>query len=241
MDYTQIIKFIIFGLLPRIVLTLSIFYYDKSRCIEKKKSSYVLAFIFGTFYIIGRLITKKGTRTDSPDKTYKNRSIALIVIYVLLLVGSHVYTYINVSNADHYFDMYGNGYNGRYDVVYYTENGTGYVIDLNEFCLVDVDNPNNKVDASDGYLDKAGYLVFIDGETLEVDENASFYEPYCFYDADNNYYAFPMTSYWNADGELVEFGSESIVANDFIEKLKPYIDKLIEKQQTQNNYGIMGD
>lgn len=241
MDCKPIIEFIAFTLLPRIVLTASIVFYDKSRGIEKKKSSYVLAFIFGIFYIIARVIKKKGTHTASPDKAYKNRSIALFVIYVLLLVGSYAYTYIDMNLTDHYFDMYGNGYNGRYDVVYYTENGTGYVIDLNEFCLVDVDNPNNKVDASNGYLDKAGYLVFIDGETLEVDENASFYEPYCFYDADNNYYAFPMTSYWNADGELVEFGSESIVANDFIEKLKPYIDELIEKQQSQNNYGIIGD
>ena len=233
MDYTPIIEFIVFSLLPRIILTISIIYYDKSRGIEKKTSSYVLAFIFGIFYIIARVIKKKGTRTDSPDKTYKNRSIALFVIYVLLLVGSYTYSYIDANFADHYFDRNGNGYNGRYDVVYYTENGTGYVIDLDEFCLVDVDNSANKVEVSNGYLDKAGYLVFIDAETLEYDEKASFYDPYCFYDADNNYYADPMTSYWNEEGELVEFGSGPLVVNDFIEKLKPYIDKLIEKQNNQ--------
>ena len=233
MDYIQIIKFIIFGLLPRTILTLSIFYYDKSRCIEKKKSSYVLAFIFDIFYIIARVIKKKGTRTASPDKKYKNRSIALIVIYVLLLVGSHVYTYIYVSNADHYFDMYGNGYNKWYKVVYYTEDGTGYVIDRDEYMFIEVDNPENKIDPRGGYLDQNGYLVFLDPESIDYDESLPWTEPYCFYDNNGNRYALPTTSCWNEDGELVEFGSAYKSTDNIIEKIKPYIDELIEKQNNQ--------
>lgn len=228
------VKVLIFGLIPRIVLTLSIYFYDKSRGIEKKKTSYALAFIFCSLYIVGRLITKKGKRTASPDKTYKTRSIALFVIYVLFVIGSNVFNYINVSNADHYFDMYGNGYNKWYEVVYYTESGIGYVIDRDEYMFVEVDAPENKIDTRGGYLDKNGYLVFLDPETVDYDESLSRDEPYCFYDADGNFYALPEISCWNADGELVGFGSAYKPTDSFIEKLKPYIDKLIEKQQTQN-------
>lgn len=233
MDHIQIIRIIFFGLIPRILLTLSIFCYDKSKCIEKKKTSYVFAFLFGFFYIIGRLITKKGSRTDSPDKKYKIRSIALFVIYLLLLVGSYTSGYVMVRNADHYFDMYGNGYSKWYEVVYYTEDGTGYVTDRDEYMFVEVDNPENKVNIREGYLDKNGYLVFLEPETVDYDEGASRDNPYCFYDADGNYYALPETSCWNADGELVDFGSAYKPTDNLIERLKPYIDKLIEKQQAK--------
>lgn len=231
----QIIRIIVFGLIPRIILTLSIYCYDKSKCIEKKKSSYVLAFLFGYLYIIGRLITKKGTRTDSPDKKYKNRSIALFVIYLLFLVSSYATSYIIVRNADHYFDMYGNGYNRWDEVVYYTEDGTGYVMDRDDYCFVEVDDPDHKTEDLDYcYVDKNGYLVFIDYQMLNYDETVSRDDPYCFYDSDNNYYADARFVYWNENGEQVDYRSAYKSTDNFIERLKPYIDKLIEKQKSRS-------
>lgn len=143
MDFVNIL---IFTLIPKAILTLSIYFYDKSRGIEKKAMSYVLAFIFGLLYIIGRLITKKGTRTAVPDKKFKKISIVLLVVYILYVIGTNAASYISISNAEHYYDMKGNGYNRWYKVVYYTEDGTGYVIDRDEYMFVEVDAPENKID-----------------------------------------------------------------------------------------------
>lgn len=81
--------------------------------------------------------------------------------------------------------------------------------------------------------------MFLDPETVDYDESLPWTEPYCFYDAEGNRYANPTSSCWNENGELVDHSSAYTVENDYLEKIKPFIDKLIEKQQSQNNTGSL--
>ena len=145
-----------------------------------------------------------------------------IAIWSLVVVGSMVASFAAFGNQK-YYDMCGNAYKDQFQVVFYTESGEEYVALEEEYAFVQVDNPENIINGLNCFLDQNGYLVFISTEDIGYDENASDYEPYCYYDTDNNRYAKTLGAYWNEKGELFFTSRDREKMDELVKKLNDFL------------------
>lgn len=203
---TYLIYFLGFYLINSL-LCLSLFYYCKSKGINKGKEFYIKTIFFGIVFIIISRITKSNNRNFKFGiKSYKIKSVVFFCLYSVCIIGFISLTafhFINIYFDKAYYDLYGNSYNSVEDVTHYAENGKKYTSDIDNYCFIELDNPNNKIDAADCYIDKNGYFVIINHKNLTYDEKIPLSNPYCFYDSNNNYYADALITSWNKNGELI--------------------------------------
>ena len=153
---------------------------------------------------------------------YRNNRKLYIFTLLLLMIGSLVASFVAYDNQK-YYDMRGNAYKDQFQVVFYTESGEEYVALEDEYAFMQVNKPDNVISGLNCYLDKNGYLVFISNEDIEYDENAPDYEPYCYYDKDNNCYADTLGAYWDKNGELFFTSQDRAKMNEIVKKLNELI------------------
>lgn len=213
------IIYLLFILAANILLYLAAFYYKKTEQIGISSKEYYKKFlIFGPIYYLYIVFQHKkysNNETSESNKlsadTNKIKSLLLFFVYVVFLFCFIVFVVLNIKSAyfnKKYYDLYHNEYSSKEAVVYYSKDGKSYNCINDEFCFVEIGNPENIIDAGNCYIDKDGYFVIIDNSTVDFDESVPVENPYCFYDMNNNYYADAIISYWNSSGELVKQGFE---------------------------------
>lgn len=204
----------------------AVYYYNKSRGIKEKGATYFLIFLFGILGVIVYYFkTKKKTeKNDSLDesKSKKFRMISIILIVIAVIgFGTNIYaSQTGMYDTDEYkqsvekyasgfYDKYGNEYDNRDEVIYYTEDGCEFKMAQENsgypYYYQMSDAYNNKYkEEYDGfltYIDEDGYIVFFDKE-LELDDNCDWNDNFCYMDSDGHHYAQPYTVIWNSDGTL---------------------------------------
>lgn len=204
----------------------AVYYYNKSRGIKEKGATYFLIFLFGILGVIVYYFkTKKKTeKNDSLDegKSKKFRMISIILIVIAFIGwGANIYaSQTGMYDTDEYkqsvekyascfYDKYGNEYDNRDEVIYYTVDGCEFKMAQENsgypYYYQMSDTYNNKYkEEYDGfltYIDEDGYIVFFDKE-LELDDNCDLNDNFCYMDSDGHHYAQPYTLIWNSDGTL---------------------------------------
>ncbi|MCH5317877.1 MAG: hypothetical protein J1E05_07855 [Eubacterium sp.] len=152
----------------------------------------------------------------------RNDKKAFILICLIVVIGSFIASSVAFGNQK-YYDMRGNAYKDPFQVVFYTESGEEYVALEDEYAFVQVNMPNNKISGWNCFLDKKGYLVFLSDEDIEYDENAPDYEPFCYYDKNNNCYADTSGAYWDKNGELFFTSQDREKMDELVSKLNDLI------------------
>lgn len=227
--FTFLIPMLITGAVTVVCSAISaaaVYYYDKSRGIKEKGTTYFLIFLFGILGVIVYYFkTKKKTeKNDSLDegKSKKFRMISIILIVIAVIGwGANIYaSQTGMYDTDEYkqsvekyasgfYDKYGNEYDNRDEVIYYTVDGCEFKMAQENsgypYYYQMSDTYNNKYkEEYDGfltYIDEDGYIVFFDKE-LELDDNCDWNDNFCYMDSVGHHYAQPYTVIWNSDGTL---------------------------------------
>lgn len=227
--FTFLIPMLITGAVTVVCSAISaaaVYYYNKSRGIKEKGATYFLIFLFGILGVIVYYFkTKKKTeKNDSLDegKSKKFRMISIILIVIAFIGwGANIYaSQTGMYDTDEYkqsvekyascfYDKYGNEYDNRDEVIYYTVDGCEFKMAQENsgypYYYQMSDTYNNKYkEEYDGfltYIDEDGYIVFFDKE-LELDDNCDLNDNFCYMDSDGHHYAQPYTLIWNSDGTL---------------------------------------
>lgn len=208
-------------------LTLAVYYYNKSRGVKAKAIIYPVIFVFGPVVaLIYYLVTRRDGNIASIDehriRKFKITSIILAVIFAagfitdiavvnsgVLFNNDYLETVSRFANFS-YYDRYGNEYEFQEDVVYYTEDGCKFKLRTydngsTEFSQLSDTYSNKYKESYDPefvYIDKNGYVVFIE-KYLEMDDDRfDSGTPFYLVDDNGDYYADFCNVYWNADGEI---------------------------------------
>lgn len=214
------------AIVASISIAYAVYFYNKSRNVKEKFSTYELIFLFG---IIGAVVYLISTRKKEANfeytgdkKKHKIVSVILAVVCVAVMVvnmsgvlldviiGENYLEAINIL-TEGYYDRNGINYEYSEDVIYYTEDGYKFKIttDSNGSAICSQLTTSydgtykEKYEINDCFVDKNGYLVFFTDNELEMDDNVDgvFY----YYDSNNEYYASVGLVYWDAEGKLCEY------------------------------------
>ena len=153
---------------------------------------------------------------------YRNNKKLFVITWSFIVVAMLAVSFI-AFDSQKYYDMRGNAYKDQHQVVFYTESGEKYIQLEDEYAFVQADKSDNVKNGLNCFLDQKGYLVFISVDDITNDENASDYEPFCYYDSDNNRYASTWGAYWDKNGELHFASQDREKMNELVEKLNDLI------------------
>lgn len=217
---SQLISILLFFLcfwLTNVFLCLSLWFYNRYNNFSLPKNYYLQVILFGIIYLVKLKIShaeicvqsqsdeEKGSGTNH-SKTLRIKALAFLILYILcmiLFLFGVVQYYKSTYFDKSYYDRYGVEYSERADVMFYSREGQKYKFSEDKFVFFEPENPDEKINAADCYVDKDGYFVIIDSEDIKYNGDLPMENPYCLYDSSGNFYADATIVYWNEKGDLV--------------------------------------
>lgn len=195
-------------------LVIALIYYigDKKTGTKHKPDRYLFAFLFGIFYVVYDVCRKIFSKKEKLTKS--TIVMACLSLAAYIFIGSVLPHFIvpdeykqkassfSIFNKC-YYDMYGNEYEEKAGVVYYTKDGSQFIYneEYTEFRCKnksDASKYNDIYDIGYVYIDKNGYLMLTD-EVLELKGHGDFN----WYDSvTNEYYELADLVEWDKNGNL---------------------------------------
>lgn len=216
-QFINILLFFLFFWLTNFMLCLSLWFYNRYKNFYPKKKYYLQLIIFGVLYLVKFKMSHEQICVQSQSEENKEsgtnhsqslriRALFFLILYILcmiLFLFGVIQYYKNTYFDKNYYDMYGNEYNERIDVIFYSRDGQKYKFLEDEYVFFNLENPSEKIKAGDCYVDKKGYFVIIKSDKLTYSGVMPLENPYCLYDSSGNYYADATLIYWNKKGVVV--------------------------------------
>lgn len=147
------------------------------------------------------------------SKGYRYYRFAFIIIFVMFI---YIIISCNFSGVK-YYDMYGNQYKSREDIVFYDAEGNRYVNQKRGFVV----NCDTGEDAKFNCVDSNGVLIYTgnvnDSKPSDISDKISQNSE------KTNFYYWTRYVYWNGNGEMV-FDDGNILIENITPETNPYED-----------------
>ncbi len=204
----QLIIKLVLVVICNVIMVLAYYFNDKKNGVKGKAIKYEMIFFFGIWYVAVDFFKKLFSKKEKINKDFIKIACISVAAYMVFCFAVPKIVFPDTEKAPYfitYYDRYGNPYNSREKVVYYTKDGCEYTFNEDDFTYVCKYKPEGSeykdtYDFSYVYLDRDGYLVLSD-YIFECDENSS--SDWIWYDkATDEYYMSADSARWNQKGIL---------------------------------------